>query len=225
MRLAGDMLAQRVDQPRLADAGLSRQHHRLTVTLLCLSPAPEHQAEFLVAPGERRQPVRADGVEPRLGAAFTGHPPGVDGRIEALEHSAAEILEGEQGANQGAGRRRGNDGVRGRDLLQAGREVGRLAGHRRLLGRALAEEVADHHGPGGDADTDGEVRIERTHRLDNSERRAGGTFRVVLVRAWITEIDENPITHVLGDISVIALDRRGTSRLVAAENLAQILRI
>ena len=73
-----------------------------------------------------------------------------------LSSRCAQILEREAGAQEAA-RRAGDHHLAGRrDPLQARRKVGRLADHRLLLRRALADQVADHHEPGRDADPGGE---------------------------------------------------------------------
>ena len=93
----------------------------------------------------------------RLSAAATPSDyEGFDRLGEALDRLPAEVAQPEQVADEAAGGA-GEDDLPGfRKSLQARREVGGLAGDRLLLRRALADQIADHDKPGGNADADGE---------------------------------------------------------------------
>ena len=151
VRFRFDMLADGSDDPRLADARLARQEHRLPLAVLGLLPAIEQQGDLLLAPDQRREPGRAR-LEPALDRARPGDPPHRHRVGEALQHLRPEILEFERAADQPPRRGSDQDRVGLRQRLQPGRQVGRLADDRLLLGRAFADQVADDHHPGGDAD-------------------------------------------------------------------------
>ena len=85
MRLAGELLAQGLEQARLADAGLAGEQDHLTLALLGLFPAVEQQGEFLPAADQGREARPAQRLKAALGRALAGHPPSPDRRREAFE--------------------------------------------------------------------------------------------------------------------------------------------
>ena len=91
----GQPVAQGLDRARLADAGLPREQHDLTLALLGLLPAVEQQRELLPAAGQRREARPAQCREAAVGCTVAGDPPGPHRRCEALERVTAQVLEGE----------------------------------------------------------------------------------------------------------------------------------
>jgi len=155
VRLVRDLGGELSGEPRLADAGLARGQDDL-------AGAGPSLAQAVAQQGALRRPADEVG-EPaahRLEAAF-GHGDafdhkGFDRLGKALCYLGAEIGEPEQVADEVAGGA-GEDDLPGlRKRLQARREVGGLADHRLLLRRALADQIADHDQPGGNANADGE---------------------------------------------------------------------
>jgi hypothetical protein len=67
--------------------------------------------------------------------------------------------------------------------------LGGLADHRLLLRRALADQIADHDQPGGDADADGErllsPGLQARHRRGYFQPRPHRPLGVVLMRPRI----------------------------------------
>ena len=91
-------------------------------------------------------------LEAALGGALAHHPRGHHRRAQAPELDGTEILVLEQPAGQPPRARRDHHRPRLGQCLQPRREVRRLADHRLLLRRTLADQIADDHQPGGDAD-------------------------------------------------------------------------
>ena len=153
MRLILEPPAQRPNEARLADAGLARQQHHLAVALLGSLPVLEQQADLMLATDKRRQACPVQRLEPALGGAFPDHAPRPHRNGKALQGLQAEFGELEQPANQLPGA--GGDHHRARlgQGLQPRREVRRVADHRLLARRAFADQLADDHRAGGDADT------------------------------------------------------------------------
>jgi hypothetical protein len=228
MRFSFDMLADGSDDPRLADARLARQEHRLPLAVLDLLPAIEQQGDLLLAPDQQREPGRAR-LEPALDRSRPGDPPHRHRVGEALQHLRPEILEFERAADQPPRRGSDQDRVGLRQRLQPGRQVGRLADDRLLLGGAFADKVADDHHSGGDADprrqglADG--RAEPPDRLDGGQAGQHRAFGVVLVRPRVAEVGQHPVAHVLGDVALEAGDLAGDRVLVGADHLAHLLRV
>ena len=71
-----------------------------------------------------------------------------------------------------------------------------------------------------------EVEILRgADRVDDSESSPHRPLGIVLMRLRVTEIDQHPIAHVLGDKATDAGHRVGNATVVSADHLAQILGI
>jgi hypothetical protein len=87
-------------------------------------------------------------------------------------------------------------------------QVRRLADHRLLLCGALADEIADHHEPGGDAHAHLQLadggRVEPADRGDDVETGADGPLGIVFVGARIAEVNQHAVAHVFGDETVEA---------------------
>ena len=89
--------------------------------------------------------------------------------------------------------------------------------------RPGALDVADDDGAGSDPD----MHLERQFlcRGDRREPGADRLRRLVLVGARPAEIGEDAVAEIIGDIAAIALDDGGHRIVIAAQQLAQILRI
>jgi hypothetical protein len=117
-----------------------------------------HPADEFGDPAARR-------LEPAFGYGDVLDREGLDRLGKPLCCLPAEIGEPEQIADQAAGGA-GKDDLPGfRQSLKARGEVGGLADDRLLLRRALADQIADDHQPGGDADADGEPLRSTGSRL------------------------------------------------------------
>ena len=146
---------------------------------------------------------------------------------KAGERLRAEICELEQPADLPARRFGDDERVRRGQRLQPGGEVRRLADDPALLRGALADQIADHGEPGGDAEPHAQIlpRRQSADRLDHRQPGAHRPLGIVLMRLRIAEIDQHPVAHVLGDKAVEAADRLGDGAVVGADQLAQILRV
>jgi hypothetical protein len=101
-----------------------------------------------------------------------------------------------------AGARVGDDDrARIGECLQPGGEVRRLADHRLFLRRALADQIADHHQPGGDADTRLKIdgpHIEASDGIDDTQPSQDRALGVLLMGSRVTEINQHPVAYILG---------------------------
>ena len=143
--------------------GSPDEQHHLALAVLGPGPALEQDAELVLAPDQRREPLAVQRLEAALGATLAFDPPGGERLGEALEALRAEVGQLEQPADQPARRLADHDAARLGERLQPGREVRRLADHRLLLRRALADQLADHDQAGRDADP-GRQRLARRRR-------------------------------------------------------------
>ena len=223
MRLVAEALAQRPEHARLADPGLAREQHHLAVAVLGPGPALEQDAELVLAPDQRREMLAVQRLEAALGATLAFDPPGGERLGEALEALRAEVGQLEQPADQPARRLADHHAARRRERLQPRREVRRLADHGLLLGRALADQLADHDQAGRDADP-GRQRLARRRRpaaasaVDQRQPGPDRPLGVVLVRLRPAEIGEHAVAHVLGDVAAPALDHLGAGVLIGADH-------
>ena len=96
-----------------------------------------------------------------------------------------------------------------------------------LLGRADADEVADHDKPGGDADAHLQGNagggLELRHRLDQRKPGPDGAFGVMLDGLGIAEIGQYPVANVPGDETAGTGDEIGAAAVVRADDLAHVL--
>ena len=137
--------------------------------------------------------------------ARTQHLPSRNRRGDALHFDGAEIAVLEEIADQPARAGGDDDRVRLGQGLQPGGEVRRLADDRLLLRRAFADQIADDHQPGGDADAglqlDG-FDIEAADGVDHAQPRPDRPLGIVLMRSRVAEIDQHAVAHVLRDKAV-----------------------
>ena len=92
----------------------------------------------------------------------------------------------------------------------------------------MADQIADDHQPGRDPypglQCDG-FAVEPAHRIDDAKTRTDSPLGIVLMRPRVAEIDQNAVTHVLGDKAIELGDHFGDGAVVGADQLPQILRI
>ena len=172
VRLVAEALAQRPDQ-RATCRSPARPTSSTTwpSPSLAQRPALEQDAELVLAPDQRRETLAVQRLEAALGATLAFDPPGRQRLGEALEALRAEVGQLEQPADQPPRRLADHHAARRRERLQPRREVRRLADHRLLLRRALADQLADHDQAGGDADP----RRQRLARRRRQPRRRAST--------------------------------------------------
>ena len=229
MRLAGDSRAQRVGDSRLAYAGFAGQQHNLALALLRAPPVPQQQTDLLLAPDHRGQVRAPFGVETALRLARSSAHQARTGSSKTLQFVRAAVGVFECAARKIARGLRDHDAARFGESLQPGGEVERVADCRLLARRALADQIADHDQPGGDAD----ARRQRPRRrgLQLADRRRDvepGAHRplgILLMRPRIAEEDQHAVAHELGDKAVIAGGDAGAGILVEADHLAHVLGI
>ena len=87
---------------------------------------------------------------------------------------------------------------------------GRLADHRLLLRRALADQLADDYVPGRDPDPGRERRpsggVQLADRVDEPEPGPDRALGFVLMGPRPAEIGQHAVAHELGDIAFEARD-------------------
>jgi hypothetical protein len=103
--------------------------------------------------------------------------------------------------------------------LQPGGEVWGLADDAALLCGALADQIADHREPGGDAKPHLQI-LARRQSADRFYHRETGAHRplgIVLMRSRIAEIDQHPVAHEFGDKAFEPGDGRGDRVVIGAD--------
>jgi hypothetical protein len=191
------------------------------------TPTPQQQVDLLPAADERGQRRRAQRLEPAQDAAFADDAPGALQFRETRELPRSEILDLEERADLAPRTVTSHERARLGQRLHPGSEVRRLADHSALLRRAHADQIADHDEAAGDA----EPHIQRfrcsqsADCVDDGEPSSHRPFSVVLMRLRIAEIDQHPVTHVLGDKAGVPGDGLGDGAVIGGNYLAQILGI
>jgi hypothetical protein len=69
------------------------------------------------------------------------------------------------------------------------------------------------------------VGLQATHGSDQLQGCAHSAFCVVLVSLGVSKVNQNPVAHVLRYEATEALHGLGNTLLVAADNLAKVLRV
>ena len=197
----------------------------MTLAVARLLPALAQQRDLLLAPDQRGQRGRAQGLE-AIDAARCQHARDPHRLGEALEMLLAELDAVEQIADQPAGARADDERAGLGQTLQAGGEVGGLADHRLLLGRALADQVADHHDAGRDADPgrelDAGTRSQRGDRLDHREGGADRALGIALLGLRVAEERQHAIAHIFGEVTLEVLDHLRAAALIGGDDRPQI---
>ncbi len=224
MAVIADALAQRFGEARLADPGLAAEQHHLALAAARALPAVGEQRDLVLAPDQ--PPRRAHRRKTAVRLALAQHAPHADGRGEPLERALAQEPVFEQLARE-APRDAGDEHAAGLgQRLEAGGEIGRVADDGLLLRRAGADDLADHHQPGGDADARGQGAVaDRGHCGSDREPGANRALDAVLMRLGIAEIGQHPVAHELGEEPVEAGDDAGAGILILPQQAPQILGI
>jgi hypothetical protein len=192
-------------------------------------PPVQQKRDLVLAADQRGEVARMPGLEPTRGPAFAGYLPGPYRRREAVQGPGAEISQVEQLSEQAPGAVGEDNRSRLRELLQARREVRRLAHDRLLARRPLANHVADDDQAGRNAQPGLEhqivIRPEPAYLADDGERRPHRPFRVVFLRTGIAEVGEHAVAHVLGYVPSERCDLAGNRVLVGPDDLAHLFGI
>ncbi len=221
----------RLRDARLADARLAAEEHDLPETLGRGLPSLEHERDVALAADEWRRPRRRHAVSARRARALADDAIDRLRRGDATQRVPAEIVAREAPLDQAMRRRADHHGAGLGERFEPRGDVRRFA-ERELLAAASPADFTDDHEAGVDADAHGErhaagrtPRVQRIHGVDDGERRAHRARRVVLVRARVAEIDEEPVTEVLRDVAFVARDDLGAHALIGAHVVAQLLGI
>jgi hypothetical protein len=119
VRLSGELLTQRLDNPRLADAGLARKQHHLSFAVGRAPPAREQQIQLFLATDERSEVSPVQRLEAAFRRARAHHPPGAYRLAESLDGVSAKVGQLEQPTYQSAGRLTDHHTARHRERLQS----------------------------------------------------------------------------------------------------------
>ena len=229
MGLVGEALAQGPQQPRLADPGLAREQHHLTVALARPEPALHQDRELVGAPDQRRDVAAAKRLEAAFGAALPADLEHRDRFGEPLERLGPEVGQREQAADQAPGARGDHHRAGFGERLEPRREVRGLAEHRLLLRGALPDELAHQHLAGRDADPRRERHVaadgELGDRFGQLQTGTHGALGIVLVRARKAEVGEHPVAQEAGDVPAPALHDLAAAVAVGAHQRAHVLGI
>src|SRR5437879_2170479 len=100
MRLAGNVCAQRLDEPRLADARFAGDEDHRSLARAHLLPALAQQPQLVLAPHKRCKAVPPGHVETAARAARLEYLVQRDWLAYALETARAVLLDDEQAGDQ-----------------------------------------------------------------------------------------------------------------------------
>ena len=228
VRRAADFGVELLNQTRLPDPRFTHDRERLSRAGPAALPDAFQRLQFFLAADERRKAaLRRRRVQPAAHAAW---PYGaIDARraLHALEAVLSAILHDEQTRHQAMRRRRNEHAVRVGRRLNARSQIRRIAEkvHR------LSPAVTHDNGAGMDADANREFRprrllpapVQLEHLIDNAEAGARRSLSVVLMRMRPSEISDDAVAEILGDVTAKASDRLRGRALIRTRHLAPIL--
>ena len=181
-------------------------------------PQVEHLLEFDVAADERqrcraRRPRRPGQIAP------SDHPVDLDRRIDALQLPRPEWLGIELPGHQFVGRGAYEDGVGGRQGLQARRSV---------QGRAEHANAVDHHDAGIDSDPgvqlDAQLGLQsgsdRAQSGQHVQPRGHRSARVVLMSEGVAETGDDRVALHVDELALVSLDNRPACQLERTQHAA-----
>ena len=217
------------NKSRLADARLACDQHQLAFAFRRFRPALHEHADLMLAPDKRSEAPAVHGVEPAFRLPLAIHPPDADGLIESLQALLAEVGEGKVLANKPDSLSSDDDRIFPCGGLKPGGTVRRIANHRTLFVDTRADEIANHHLAGRNADARRERcparRDESLNRGDCRHRRPYGPLGVVFMGLRPSEIDEQAIAERLRDIAAETDNFVADRLLVAGDDVLHVLRI
>ena len=223
---AGELLAERTRQARLADSRLAADQGDAPVTGGDLLPLLEQLAELRVAADERRQVVRAEQVDPLADAGRSRHLVRRDRAREPFQRLRPQVLDHEEAAHEPLGVAADHHSVRRRDRLETRGEVHRLAHGENLL-MLFSAGLAEHDGAGVDADAERQphvpVALELVERIDERQTCSHGALGRVLVRARVAEVGEHSIAQELGHMTAVAHDQLARALVIGPHDLEVVL--
>jgi hypothetical protein len=218
------------EETRLADTWLADDGHDLAVP--CTGPL-QGLAELLqlrVAPDEAGEAPGGGRLQPRAHGPGTDDLEDLDRGVQALDRSLPQGLHHNVAFRQIQRLGRDEDRPRHGHLLQARRQVGRLADGR-VVHVEVAPDGADDHVAGVRADSDvqrharGSVYLLGVpfHRFLHPQRGVTRPYGVILVGERGTEERHDPVAHHLIDRALVAVDRLHHSLEHRIEELARLL--
>ena len=231
MRLARDALAEDLHQTGLPDARLAADEHDLTDTVLHLLPPVEEETRLLLAADEPREAAGDGDLETASRSRLSEQAVRAHRRRESLQALRAQVRDREEAARERVRRLAHDHRVGLRERLQPRGDVGRLADDADRSALVRRAELADDDQPAVHPDADRERRpalalelqVEVPDSLQDAERRAHGTLRVVLVGARIPEVQQDAVAEVQPHVPVEARRHADAHPLVAPHHVAQRL--
>ena len=152
-------------QPRFADARLANQHRDLSLLLFDLFPAIEQQADFTIAPHQRRQTAdsRPGDFDTAADFAFAQHAMHFDRLRHTFDRALAQRFAVEETLHDPQRRSADDDRVRFRRRLQFDGDVASLADDRHWLTdlAGAARQVSRDGQPRVNADSQGQRQPAR----------------------------------------------------------------
>ncbi len=228
-RLCASGLAHGLGQAGFAQPGVAAQRDHAPLAGTGQPPAIHQCGKLDLAADHGGQgQLAAVTQRSRFIGAFAAHAPDRYRLGKTLEHLRPQVLAVEAAAEQPV-RAGGDDHLAGqRQRLQPCGQVGRAADHGFLARRALADDVTDHHGAGGDAHAHAQPHaagqgLQRRHFGGQFEAGPHGAPGVVLVRPRVAEQGEDAVAHVAVHEALMACDDAAGAVLEGAQHGAQFL--
>jgi hypothetical protein len=168
-------------------------------------------------------------LEPALDLAPSEYLPHMHWHGKALERLSAEIAIFEQRPDQPMRLGRDDHCVRVGERLQARCEVGCLTDRRILLGYPFPNKITHHQHTGCDTDAclqlNAAGEMQCANDIENGKPAPHRSFGIILMRSGISKIREHPVTEILRNHAVQALDLIGAAALEGTDDIALLFGI
>jgi hypothetical protein len=232
VRIVAQLLSQLLHEARLAHPCLPAQEHDLADPILGLLPTIEEQGRLLLTSHKRDELSRGGEFETTLDATLLEDAVDGDWTRDPLQGLGAAILEHEYASYQAAGGVTDDNRVGLGQRLQPRSEIRRLADNRIRLAGSAGAELPCHDEAGVDADANLECVVAQRRDLllhfgvetrqpcENLEGCTHPAHGIVLVRARIPEVDQEPVPEIASDLLVEVGDDLGADLPVGANHCA-----
>jgi hypothetical protein len=215
-------LAERPNEPALADSRFAGQRDHLALAGAGHPPPLQQASELLLATDQWRHRLTGCRIEAAHGRALPQHSIGAGGRADPLQCLFTQVFVLEGAAGEALHPPTHQDLARRGDRLEPGREVHGLAHRAALRG-------GDDHHSGRNADpypqAPGHGDLQPPQGVQDLQPRADGALGLALVRERKAEERHDPVPQALEDVAVVPGDTSGARILVLPDDAVQDLRV
>ena len=230
--LGAHLRPQPLDEGRLANTGLAADEDHLPQPGFALLPAAAQQPAFFLSPHQHRHRGRHKFLVMAGCHQQATHPADHHRLCDPMEGVGSQVFQRKRPVHQACRHGANHHGIGRSEGLSRAARLG-VSPSARCSCRPHRSHHPHHDGAGVDAQPYSEPDvILRRHAgvqdgdgLDNAQARVDGTPGIVFMGRGVAEIDQQPITEVLGDIACVVLDDLSAASWSSAHHRAEVFRV